>query len=111
MERKKFIKNMALGALSFSLLESCAQTAFTQTCKETPEGEEGPFPTPSPANYTSQNIVADRAGTPLKIRINLKKISTINMRHWPQRASIYGIVTAKAIILNMAAKVLRRLTG
>lgn len=66
---------MALGALSFSLLESCAQTASTQTCKETPEGEEGPFPTHSPANYTSQNIVADRAGTPLKIRINLKNIN------------------------------------
>ncbi|MGI4750359.1 MAG: hypothetical protein ACRYFB_06980 [Janthinobacterium lividum] len=72
MERKKFLKNIALASLSFSLLESCTRQASTQTCTITPEGEEGPFPTHSPANFTAQNIVADREGTPLKIRIHVK---------------------------------------
>lgn len=75
MKRKKFLKNMTLATLSFSLLESCSKPFSTQTCNETPEGEEGPFPTHSPANYTSQNIIKDRVGTPLKIQIHVKNIN------------------------------------
>lgn len=75
MERKQFLKNLTLATLSFSLLESCNSTTSNQTCTVTPEGEEGPFPTHSPASFNMQNIVGDRVGTPLNIRINLKNIN------------------------------------
>ncbi|MGI4020996.1 MAG: hypothetical protein ACRYFA_05780 [Janthinobacterium lividum] len=73
MERKNFIKSIALASLSFSLLESCSQEA--KTCKETPIGEEGPFPTHSPAKFITQNIVSDRVGTPLKVHITVNNIN------------------------------------
>ncbi|RYY25494.1 MAG: intradiol ring-cleavage dioxygenase [Sphingobacteriaceae bacterium] len=72
MERKKFLKNLTLATLSFSLLESCTRQATSQTCALTPEETDGPFPTHLPASFTTQNIVGDRVGMPLQIRINLK---------------------------------------
>lgn len=74
MERKNFIKKIALATLSFSVLESCTQETKT-SCTETPTGEEGPFPTHLPEKFIAQNITSDRVGTPLKIKLVINNIN------------------------------------
>lgn len=72
MERKKFIKQLALTGASLSVLQACTTV---KNCTETPAGEEGPFPTKEPASLISQNIVSDRAGMPLTIKITINNIN------------------------------------
>lgn len=55
------------------MLESCTQE--NKTCTATLAKEEGPFPTHHPAEFTAQNIVSDRLGTPLSIRIKVNNLN------------------------------------
>ena len=72
MERKKFLKQLALGGVSFSVLQS-----FTKDnkCQPTASDTEGPFPTKEPATLVTQNIISDRVGQPLTIKITVNDIN------------------------------------
>jgi protocatechuate 3,4-dioxygenase beta subunit len=74
MERKDFLKKIALGGLSFSLLSGKASQPIS-ICQETPEGEEGPFPTHRPLSVVLHNIKADRVGVALAINISVFDIN------------------------------------
>jgi protocatechuate 3,4-dioxygenase beta subunit len=72
VKRKNFIKKVVLAGASFSVLQSCSSA---KKCTETPEGEEGPFPTKKPGSLVSQDIVSDRVGMPLIIKIIIHNIN------------------------------------
>lgn len=61
-----------ISSASFSVLQSCSNI---KKCTETPEGEEGPFPTKDPESMISQHIVSDRVGIPLTIKIIIHNIN------------------------------------
>ena len=85
MERKDFLKNglSALGLVSvLPLISSCkkddvAATTTTGsssgngTCTEAPAETQGPFPTKVPSSYVRSNIVDDRTGVPITIKISI----------------------------------------
>ncbi|KAJ8604037.1 hypothetical protein MRB53_041963 [Persea americana] len=92
MQRKYFLKSLLAGAAAApALLAACskdeasptaASTTTTSTtgttttsssgsCTEAPTETEGPFPTHTPASYVRANIVDDRTGYPLAIKINV----------------------------------------
>ncbi|MEP6845952.1 MAG: hypothetical protein ABI861_08105 [Panacibacter sp.] len=73
MERKEFIKQMAIAGVSITALQSCSAAIIK--CTETPTGEEGPFPTKKPGEFVSSNIVSDRVGTALSIKIIVNDIN------------------------------------
>ena len=76
MERKDFLKKVALAGVSVSMLAGRAIEQGTPVkCDETSEGEEGPFPTKAPSSLPSKSIVLDRAGTPLTISIFVNNIN------------------------------------
>lgn len=86
MERKKFLKNgiAALG-LSFvaPLVISCSKEEATTTianngaetgsdlCTVSPSETAGPFPTKSPSSLVSSNIISDRQGILLTVKITI----------------------------------------
>jgi len=72
MKRKNFLKQLAFAGASLSVLQACAND---KKCTETPEGEEGPFPTHQPESMVAQNIVSDRVGMPLTIKISINNIN------------------------------------
>lgn len=72
MERKNFLKQLAFAGASFSVLQSYTTD---KKCSPTPEGEEGPFPTHQPESTVSQNIVSDRVGQALSIKITINNIN------------------------------------
>jgi protocatechuate 3,4-dioxygenase beta subunit len=80
MKRKDFIKKATFGGLSIGIL-SCINTGSGKNtspkinCDETPEAEEGPFPTKEPEKFISKNIVLDRVGTALAIHIIIYNIN------------------------------------
>lgn len=86
MERKIFLKNSmsALGLVFVApLLKSCAKETVASTtdttstgtgsdsCQETPTETAGPFPTKTPSSLVSSNIVSDRTGVPLTVKITI----------------------------------------
>lgn len=80
MERKFFLKNSvsALGlAFVAPLFKSCSKESDIVTadgsdsCSVTPEETAGPFPTHTPSSLVSSNIVSDRTGVPLTIKITV----------------------------------------
>lgn len=84
MERKDFLRNglSALGMVSvLPLLSSCkkddvsSSTSTTRsssgTCTEAPTETEGPFPTKVPSSYVRSNIVDDRTGVPITVKITI----------------------------------------
>ena len=84
MERKIFLKNSvsALGlAFVAPLLKSCTKENVTDTtsasgtdsgaCEVTPTETAGPFPTITPSSLVSSNIVSDRSGVPLTIKLTV----------------------------------------
>ncbi len=96
MKREDFIKR-GLGSLGLfaviPALSSCtkdevvADTTTTGTtissdptvtpssCSVTNSETEGPFPTKSPASYATTNIVSDRTGTPLTIKVYIRNVN------------------------------------
>lgn len=95
MKREDFIKR-GLGSLGLfaviPALTSCkdevlADTTTTGTtissdptvtpssCSVTNSETEGPFPTKSPASYATTNIVSDRQGTPLTIKVYIRNVN------------------------------------
>ena len=91
MERKDFLRNgfSALGLVSvLPLISSCKKedaagstttttgnsstdTSGSGTCTEAPTETEGPFPTKVPSSYVRSNIVDDRTGVPITVKINI----------------------------------------
>ena len=84
MERKIFLKNSvsALGlAFVAPLLKSCAKEKVADTtsasgtdsgsCEVSPTETAGPFPTITPSSLVSSNIVSDRSGVALTIKLTV----------------------------------------
>lgn len=84
MQRKHFLKTgfSALGiGLVAPLMASCKKdaTASTNTtsdsCTVSPVETAGPFPTKTPSSLVSSNIVSDRTGVALTIKIHINNAS------------------------------------
>ncbi len=82
MKRKEFLKKAALGGLSLSLLGGATQCttasgsgAESAPCTETPEAEEGPFPTKEPSRFVTKNIISNKPGAALTIRVEVFNIN------------------------------------
>jgi protocatechuate 3,4-dioxygenase beta subunit len=86
MERKDFLRNglSALGLITVApLLSSCKKEDVTGsstsgtgssgsgTCTEAPTETAGPFPTKAPSSYVRSNIVDDRTGVPITVKISI----------------------------------------
>ena len=88
MERKNFIKNLLVGAISTPvLIEACKKSsaaeaaASTETvtntgtansnCTVAPTETEGPFPTKSPSSYVRSDIRDDREGYKMTVKIQI----------------------------------------
>lgn len=86
MERKEFLKKgfFSLGALISipSILEACmggnvvqttpvTQTGNGESCAVAPNETKGPFPTKTPADLIKSNIVSDRSGIALLIKLKV----------------------------------------
>lgn len=50
-------------------------TVTPSSCSVTNSETEGPFPTKSPASYATTNIVSDRTGTPLTIKVYIRNVN------------------------------------
>lgn len=95
MKRHDFIKK-GLGSLggmvtALAFLNSCETdevaieeettgitsdpTVTPSSCSVTNSETEGPFPTKSPGSYVTTNIVSDRTGTPLTIKIYIRNVN------------------------------------
>lgn len=81
MDRKKFLKNGALGFGSIialpTLITSCSKdddepTVDPNACAVSPSETAGPFPIKTPAQLVKENIVGDRQGIPLLINIKVE---------------------------------------
>jgi protocatechuate 3,4-dioxygenase beta subunit len=79
MKRKEFLKKVTASGLTLSFLGgincSIISDPKTTKCDETPEGEEGPFPTHEPTKFITKNIVSDRVGIPLSIQLEIYNIN------------------------------------
>ena len=82
MERKKFLKNGLLGLGTIvaipSLTTSCSKDKGDDPiinpddCSVYPSKIEGPFPIKTPADFVRENIVGNRTGVPLLIKIKIE---------------------------------------
>jgi len=81
MDRKNFIKNGILGVggtiVGLSIIESCAilnsELVIDETdCADSPTEIAGPFPNKTPMDFVRENIVGDRTGVPLLIKIKVE---------------------------------------
>lgn len=79
MKRKDFLRNSlaAIGAASvLPMVSGCDDNTTnnntTGDCTITPTETEGPFPTKSPSTLATANIVSDRTGTSLTVKITIK---------------------------------------
>jgi protocatechuate 3,4-dioxygenase beta subunit len=78
MNRLEFLKKGfgALGALTIvPLAVACNKDAVSTgnpNCLDTKTETEGPYPTKSPDTFVKSNIVSDRQGTPLTVKIIVK---------------------------------------
>ncbi len=50
-------------------------TVTPSSCSVTNSETEGPFPTKSPADYAINNIVSDRTGTPLTVKVYIRNVN------------------------------------
>ena len=73
MQRKDFLKQSVLAGISLSVFGKPSDNGAP--CTETPEETEGPFSTHKPETLVTQNIIADRVGTPLQIDIKINNIN------------------------------------
>jgi protocatechuate 3,4-dioxygenase beta subunit len=81
MDRKKFLKNSALGLGAFvgisGLNSSCKesrQLTEGDHCQKTPREVAGPFPIRTPADWVRANVVGDRTGIPLLVNFVIQNI-------------------------------------
>jgi protocatechuate 3,4-dioxygenase beta subunit len=77
MNRLEFIKHGlgSLGAMAIvPIAVACGKdaSAGNPNCPDTSEETAGPFPTKAPDTLAKNNIVSDRQGTPLTIKISIK---------------------------------------
>lgn len=108
MDRKEFLKKgfFSLGSLISvsALLDACTGANITSTtntatgtltqtglesCTVAPNETKGPFPTKTPAELVKSNIVSDRAGIPLVIKLKVtnknngcKPLSGVKVNLW-----------------------------
>lgn len=85
MKRKDFLKRMGLGAIGSTALvgtlSSCSKDDSGQmvmdptACVVSSHETAGPFPLRTPAEVVRENIVGDRAGIPLVIKIRVENIN------------------------------------
>lgn len=85
MRRKEFLKKIGLGTLGSTAtlvaLSSCGKDDGGQmvldpeACVVSPSETAGPFPLKTPAEVIRENIVGDRAGIPLVIKIKVENIN------------------------------------
>lgn len=117
MERKVFLKNgvTALGlavvaplfkvctkdgviaTTSTSAADSTGMVSGVGSCTVTPTETAGPFPTHTPSCLVSANIVSDRTGVPLTIKITINNSKNgcaalsgaiVDIRHCPRQNKI-----------------------
>ena len=79
MKRKKFLKNLSLGAiitpfytsniLGCSKEKTIEEKIENASCEASPSETAGPFPIKSPSDSVRENIIGNRAGIPLSIQI------------------------------------------
>ncbi len=77
MKRKTFLKNGIIGLGSLvavpSILSACSKndddSNSNSSCQPSPKETAGPFPIKSPASLVKANIIGDREGVPLIIKI------------------------------------------
>ena len=75
MDRKKFLKNSAMGLGSIiaipTLITSCNKdkedVIDATACAVSPSETAGPFPIKTPADWIRENIIGDRTGIPLML--------------------------------------------
>lgn len=85
MDRKKFLKNGLLGIGTIvtmpSLITSCTKDAINEpskpavasgSCAVSPTEIAGPFPIKTPADLVRQNIIGNKKGIPLLIKIKVE---------------------------------------
>lgn len=80
MDRKKFLKNGALGLGSIialpTMISSCSKDDDTvidpNTCAVSPTETDGPFPIKTPADWVRENIIGDRTGVALMITFTIQ---------------------------------------
>ena len=94
MKREDFLKSgfRSLGIIAaIPLLANCSKatevvptdnTAVTSdptvtpsSCAVTNSETEGPFPTKSPIDYAIQNIISDRQGTPITVKVYIRNVN------------------------------------
>lgn len=84
MNRKKFIKKSVLGMGSIvgisTVANSCSiikeAVVASEDCVDSPTEIAGPFPIKTPADFVKENIVGDRNGVPLLIKIKVENTKT-----------------------------------
>lgn len=74
MKRKDFLKQMGLGGAAVvagaALVQSCNKDDFDpNACETSPVEMAGPFPIKTPAELVQENIIGDRTGIPLIVKI------------------------------------------
>ncbi len=80
MDRKKFLKNLGIGALTLPVVgtifasqthhkDSITKNVNSDDCVISPRETAGPFPLKSPADVVRENIIGDRTGVPLIINL------------------------------------------
>lgn len=87
MDKRKFLKNgfLGLGAMAVmpSVVSSCSKDdreteetpeipVDTQSCQVSPVEMVGPFPIKTPAQLAQSNIIGDRTGVPLLMKITIQ---------------------------------------
>ncbi|RKR04594.1 protocatechuate 3,4-dioxygenase beta subunit [Flavobacterium sp. 90] len=88
MDKRKFLKNGFLGlsavAVMPSVVSSCSKdekeaeqlSTDSQNCQVSPVEMVGPFPIKTPAQLAQSNIIGDRTGVPLLIKIKVQDQSS-----------------------------------
>jgi protocatechuate 3,4-dioxygenase beta subunit len=91
MERKEFLKKIGFGTLIMPAV-ACGDSTGTDQggpCPTTPSETAGPFPTKDPASFVITDIISDRTGVGLTIKItvqnrndNCEPLAGVNVDIW-----------------------------
>lgn len=77
MQRKEFLKRLGMASMVLPILSHCGNdeevlAESTGDCVATASETAGPFPTKDPSSLVMTNIVSDRTGIPLDIKITIQ---------------------------------------
>ena len=78
MERKEFLKKLGMSTVILHLISACGEdnvtpdTDETEACSTTPSETAGPFPTKDPNSLVLVDIISDRTGVDLTIKITVQ---------------------------------------